>query len=216
MATHYQASGYTGSSIVWYANQPTLKRSGGALSYVWKGWAKSELATVETLLPADGTGMDAAPTSVEDKEDYKLTEISVSETNAPGISDVELTYTESGGGGIRRKPGDIERRAEVITLSREKVDVSPGAGVTRETVTFAGIRYTHAAYLATPANWTEAQLIAQAGIGINKLGEPTGIEGATANKWIFRGAEVQETGGLARRTETWEYSPLGWDETDPT
>ena len=214
MATHYQASGYTGSSIVWHPNQPTLKRSGGVLSYVWTGWAKSQL--VETLIPDDGTSMDEAPTNVEGKDDYKLTEVSVSETNAPGISDVELTYTKDGGGGIRRKAGDIERRAEVITLSREKVDVSPGAGVTRETVTFAGIRYTYSAYEETPENWTEAQLVTQAGIGINKLGEPSGIDSPTADKWIFRGAEVQETDGLARRTETWEYSPLGWDETDPT
>lgn len=216
MAKHYQSSGYDGASIIWYPNQPTIKRTSGVVSYVWKGWAKSALATVEALLPADDTGMDAAPTSVAGKEDWVLTEISVSETNAPGISDVELTYSEGGSGGIRRKPGDVERRAEVITLSREEVDVSPGNGVTRKTVTYAGIRYTYSTYLETPANWTEAQLVAQAGIGINKLGGPTGITTPTANKWIFRGAEVQETDGLARRTEVWEYSPLGWDETDPT
>ena len=214
MATHYQASGYTGSSIVWYPNQPTLKITNDVKSYVWKGWAQSTLATIEALIPANGTGMDEAPTSVDDKGNWTLSDVSVSETNAPGISDVELTYTEGGNGGIRRKAGDTEGRAEVITLSRSQVD--PYAGTSRETVTFAGIRWTYSTYLATPESWTEAQLIAETGIGINKLGAPTGITSPTANKWIFRGAEIQETDGLARRTETWEYSPLGWDETDPT
>jgi hypothetical protein len=216
MATIYNKSGYDGSAIVWYPNQPTRERNGNIWGYVWKGWAADASLSADGLVPADGVGMDASPTNVSGKEGYKLTSAKVSETSIPGRVDIELTYAAAGGAWIRREPGDIERRVEVIQLSRDRVvAVSDVAGPTQETVTFAGLRYTYSEYVETPDEWTEAQIVTQSGIGINKLGAPTGIDEPTENKWIFRGAEIQETDGLARRTEVWEYSPIGWDETDP-
>lgn len=69
-----------------------------------------------------------------------------------------------------------------------------------------GVIYTRSEVLNS-AIWTEANLIS----GLGALSAPTGITGASANKWLKVARDVSETGDGTTITDTWQYAPDGWD-----
>lgn len=56
--------------------------------------------------------------------------------------------------------------------------------------------------------WSEDNVVSGTGL----LSSPTGLTGASANKWLKTGRTVREEGSSAIITETWQYAPNGWDE----
>ena len=69
------------------------------------------------------------------------------------------------------------------------------------------IIYRRSAYSAS-FTWSESNLTS----GVGTRSAPTGLSSPTTGRWLTTGLRVQEqVGGGAIKTETWQYSPTGWD-----
>lgn len=66
--------------------------------------------------------------------------------------------------------------------------------------------YVRTSYTGT-FGFSESTLIADVG----KRNSPTGLTGATADKWLKTGISVRQIGDQYEITETWQYAANGWD-----
>ena len=105
---------------------------------------------------------------------------------------------------------EIPIRLHPLCSNPEDLDEPPIIGGTAkpgvESYLVPGIIYTRSEVLSS-ATWTQANLVS----GVGGLFAPTGITGATSGRWLKTGRTVTETGEGTTVTDTWQYSPVGWD-----
>jgi hypothetical protein len=155
---------------------------------------------------------------------FYLAKVDVEETDTPERVNVTFTYNTLGSSSWQKEPepkeNDIEQRTEPTSREITTTNAYTGGatfsaealaamGYGQKTVSVGGLKYEYAAYKSS-FTWSEANLVAVSGIGVGKLGAPTGIIGPTAFKWKFHGKQIERHGNLTKITEHWEYSPVDW------
>ena len=133
--------------------------------------------------------------------------ITANYTRRPGREpDPVGTVTRSSDGTAQ----EIPIRLHPLCSNPEDLDEPPIIdGVAKpgvESYLVPGIIYTRSEVLSS-ATWTETNLVS----GVGELSAPTGITGATTGRWLKTGRTVTETGEGTTVTDTWQYSPVGWD-----
>jgi hypothetical protein len=229
-----------GSTIVWYAGQPTAEREGATWSYRYKGWCKRSL--VFSLIPANDTAItDAAFAGIDitgvTTTSLKLNGVSLSPNSSPEKMDVEFIFkytnikTGSWGGHFN---GEIEQRSETtvrdvpvnVVYQQEaglgsdlEIQARAAAEAEVDSIPVPGLKYFYSLY-TTSFVWSEPSLIAVSGISIAEVGAPTGLvvtgeapaTTPTPGFWILQGKSVENVGaGMVKVSEEWEYSPVSWN-----
>jgi len=206
-----------GSALVAYPNNPQKVREGSRWKYVYRYWCAK--ASADSLIPA-------AWAACADNADLSLdtTEITP-KAGAPGFVDVTLTYrrpgmptSQSAGTSTTQKEASIDWQEVPIDDPRletagfytaDQIASLKAAGQT--TVGVGGMEYHYTQY-ASSFTWSESNLVD----GIGETGAPTGISGATPEKWLMAGMSVRDDGDVVEKRTTWKYHALGWKDEEAT
>lgn len=121
------------------------------------------------------------------------------------------TVTRSGDGSAQEVP--IETHPDYNKSQSEEegeptLDTGSGYAVKTgvESYLVPAILYTRTE-VVSGATWSESNLVS----GVGSLSSPTGITGATSDKWLKVGRTISESGDDTIITDTWQYAPDGWD-----
>ena len=207
-----------GSALRLMPGYPKKRRFGltsWEITYLY--WCDGQHA--ENLLPARGALVPlAGHTEI-------LYESVISEAEAPGRVNVELTYrTEEAPAASLKTAGSIVRQV-VQTWEEVSVDdarlVSSGLYTSGEIATkkgngavsvgVGGVEYHYTIYLSS-FTWSEENLVALVG----STEDPTGMTDPTEGRWILAGRNIRDDGELIAKSEVWRYNRLGWDITATT
>jgi len=213
-----------GSTIVWYAGQPTAEREGAIWSYRYKGWCKR--ASMFSLIPANITAItDAAFPGIDTTgiitTNLKLNGVSLSANQSPEKMDLEFIFKYTGGvstgSWLGHYDGEVEQRAET-TVRDVPIGIACAGGQQeglediaimawaaakekKDSIPVPGLKYFYSLYLKS-FTWNELSLISVSAISIGAVGAPTGLVATsdpdpitpTVNKWILQGKSIENVG----------------------